>query len=946
MSKPSAPKKFMPAGWVVVGSIIAVAVGAASLRIPNGSATQPVAAATVQGPALSTSQRSRVRASLSALPLAFEANQGQTDAQVKYMARGNGYTVFLTANDTILALSSSSQPANSQVIGKRGLLQENTAPKEAAKRQTAAIHLHLIGRNTQAKMAAASPLPGHANYFIGNDRSQWHANVAQYARVSYRDVYPGVNMAFYGLQTQLEFDFVVHPGATPSPIRLGFSGASRIATDDSGNLVLASAAGDVLLHKPIAYQEKDGSRQTVDARFVLKTNNEVAFELGNYDRSRELVIDPSVSYATYLGGTAEDDGYAVAVDASGNAYVTGQTKSTDFPSAKPLQASNGGGFDAFVTELSPTGTLLYSTYIGGSADDSGNAIAVDGAGDVFIAGGTGSSNFPTQGPLQSFKGVVDAYVLELNPTGSALTYSTFLGGTGSDVATGLAIDADGSAYIVGSTTSTDFPLQSPIQATLPGASSGFVTKLSAGGSAKVYSTYLGGSNADFAVAVALDSSKNAYVTGGTNSPDFPSTAGAFQVTCGTDNTCNGALYDAFVSVINSTGSGFVYSTFLGGELNDTGLGIAVDGTGNAYVTGFTSSSAHFPLKSALQGTFGGGTLDSFVTELNPTGTGLIYSTYLGGNGDDTAVAIVLDGSNNAYITGQTASTNFPVASPTQSANKGQNDAFVSEISAGGSSLLFSTYLGGSLNENTSAANGGGAIGAIAVDTAGANIYVTGNTTSTDFPTHSALQPAIGGGSGTDAFVAKYSQSGSVAGFTVANGALSATSGTAGASATSTVTVGSVNGFNSAVTLACSVAPVVAKGPTCSFNPSTPVTPPANSTVPATLTISTTAATALLGRPAGSRSSGIFYAWLLPIFGLTILSAGTRYGSSRPRKLFGLLVLGLMLTGFLLMPACGGSSSGGGGGSSGTPPGAYTITVTGTGGGATVTGSPALTFTVN
>jgi hypothetical protein len=698
------------------------------------------------------------------------------------------------------------------------------------------------------------------------------------------------------------------------------------------------------LHKPVAYQQKDGARQSVDARFVLQANNRVSFALGNYDHRRELVIDPSVSYATYLGGTAEDDGYAIAVDGSGNAYVTGETKSTNFPTANALHGSTAGGFDVFVTEISADGsTLVYSTYIGGSSDDSGNAIAVDGSGDAFVAGGTNSSNFPTQGAFQgSFGGVTDAFVLELNSTGSALTYSTFLGGTGSDVATGLAVDGDGSAYVAGSTTSTDFPKQNPIQSAIAGASNGFVTKVNASGNALAYSTYLGGGTGDFAVGIAVDSSKNAYVTGGTKNKTFPTTTGAFQTSCGSDGNCNGGLYDAFVTVINPSGSGFVYSTFLGGESNDEGLAIAVDSNGDAYVTGFTSSATKFPLQSPLQATFGGGTLptDAFVTEFNPAGSALVYSTYLGGNGDDNGVAIVVDSNKNAYITGQTGSTNFPTASPTQSANNGQNDAFVTEIGAGGSALLFSTYLGGALNEDTV---GGGSVGAIAVDSTGANIYVTGNTTSTDFPTVAPKQAANGGG--TDAFVAKYTQ-GTTAGFTIANGALSPTSGAAGVSATSTITVGSVNGFNSAVTLACAVAPVVSKGPTCAFsNPGASVTPPANGTVTATLTVSTTAASAMLDRPSNIGSSHILYAMLLPVFGVTLLGAGLGSAGTRRRKLFGFLMLGMVLTGLFLMPACS-SSGGGGGGNTGTPAGAYTITVTGSGGGATATGSPALTLTVN
>jgi hypothetical protein len=435
------------------------------------------------------------------------------------------------------------------------------------------------------------------------------------------------------------------------------------------------------------------------------------------------------------------------------------------------------------------------------------------------------------------------------------------------------------------------------------------------------------------------------VTGATQNANFP-TKNPFQPTCGTAANCNGGLSDAFVSVINAAGTSFVYSTFLGGSNADQGLGIAVDSSGDAYVTGLTQSNTDFPTKSgAIQPTFGGGVQDAFVTALNPTGTALLYSTYLGGSQADAGAGIAVDGNKNVYVTGQTGSSNFPLSSATQGTPGGGNDAFVTEINSSGSGYIFSTYLGGLLNEDSTASGASfSPVGAITVDSAGANIYVTGNTASANFPTTAGVkQPATGGG--TDAYVVRYTQ-GTAANFTVANGALSVTSGAPGVSATSTITVGSVNGFNSAVTLACTVAPVVSKGPTCSFSPSTPVTPPANSTVTATLTVATTAASAMLERPADRRSSGMFYAMLLPVFGITLLGAGMGSAGSRRRKLFGFLMLGLLLTGLLLMPACGGSNSGGGGGSTGTPAGAYTITVTGTSGGATVTGSPALTLTVN
>ena len=860
-----APKiMLMPAVWAIaiaVASIGMIVANSSHFRAQNVSGANDLAsrakdtqekqhpvAANSPAPALGAEQRGRVYASFDTLPLAFEANQGQTDPQVKYMARGNGYTVFLTGNETVFALSSSAQSASrarvagKHISGKYGVGATSVPVENKPEKETAAaIHMKLVGGNPRSEVVAAKELPGRSNYFIGNDPSKWQKGVKQYAAVSYHDVYPGVDLAFHGQQRQLEFDFIVAAGASTAPIRFDVTGATQITTDASGNLVLSSAAGDVLLHKPVAYQEKNNSRQPVDARFAVQANNTVSFELGSYDRRQELIIDPSVSYATYLGGLAEDDGYAIAVDSNGNAYVTGETKSTNFPTvAGAYSASLAGGFDVFVTKIAPGGaSLIYSTYVGGSSDDSGNAIAVDASGDAFVAGGTASSSdFPTTiGAYQTTfgGGSLDAFVFELSSSGGSLTYSTYLGGSGTDLAEGLALDASGNAYIVGSTYSTNFPTHGAIQGSINGGSNGFVTKLNSSGNALVYSTYLGGGTGDIAIAVAADSSGNAYVTGATQNSTFPTTAGAFQKTCGTAANCNGGLSDAFVSVINASGSAFVYSTFLGGSNADQGLGIAVDAAGDAYVTGQTQSNTDFPTKSAIQATFGGGTQDAFVTELNPAGSALVYSTYLGGSGNDSGAAIAVDSGMNAYVTGQTASTNFPTASPTQSANKGENDAFVTEISAGGTALVFSTYLGGSLNEDTSTSLGGSAVGAIAVDSDGAYIYVTGNTASTDFPTQSPDQ--LNNGGGTDAFVAKYAQT---------NFGIAATTPAPvnpGVSGTSTVTLSSINGFSSPVNLTCSVAGTGSSLPTCSAasfstNPVTPVSGGTNTT----LTIATTTST--------------------------------------------------------------------------------------------------------
>jgi hypothetical protein len=917
LSKPAAFR-----GWVSASCIVAMmAAGSLILYLGKRGTTTSVSAASSAFPSQPVAaQRSRIQASYAALPLAFEQNQGQTDPQVKYLARGNGYTLFLTANDAVFSLHS--RPSASEA-------------------SAAVVRMHVVGGNSLATVEGRSPMPGTSNYFIGNDPSKWHSSVARYSRVSYQNVYPGVNMAFHGAERDLEFDFVLAPGANPAPIGFQFSGNQGMKTDRDGNLVIASTAGDVLLHKPMAYQEENGARQPVDARFVL-ANNSVSFQLGNYDRSRELVIDPSVTYATYLGGLAEDEGLGIAFDSSGNAYVTGETASTNFPIIGSTVLR--GPFDAFVTKISPDGSsLVYSTYVGGSGTESGNGIAVDASGNAFVAGGTTSADFPASpGAFQTtLRGGENAFVFELNPSGSALTYSTYLGGSGAngDVALGVAaLVSSGSSfvYVVGSTSSADFPTStSPLQTCPSGPGNGFVTKLTpkgTGASDLVYSTCLalGGGSSDTAKAVAVDSSGNAYVTGATSSSSFVTIA-PFQPTCGTAANCNGGLSDAFVTVIKPDGSGYVYSTFLGGSGSDVGIGIAVDSSGSAYVTGSTTS-ADFPLKSALQGTFGGGTNDAFVTKFNSTGSALAYSTYLGGSGDDLAKGIAVDGGGNAYITGQTNSDNFKTVTPTQPTRKGGYDAFVSEFNAAGSQLTFSTYLGGTGDEDSS-----GNFGAIAVDSGGANIYVTGSTSSVDFPTTptGVHQPLPGGG--VDAFVAKFAQSPTGSTFTLAATTLSPASVSAGGSATSTVTVSSTNGFTGTVTLACAVSPAVTHAPTCSGS--------ASPGAPGTLTVSTTAASALLQHPNTGEPSRFFYAMFLPISGLSLLSFG--FSGPRRKKLLSGLFCGLTLVTLLLLPACGGGGGGGGGGSSGTPAGTYTLTVSGTATvGSQAGASPSLTLTVN
>ncbi len=677
-----------------------------------------------------------ISASYGQLPLSFEPNQGQTDSQVSFLSRGSGYALFLTPNEAVLNLQT---PAARTAAG--------VAASQAAAGDV--LQMQLIGANATPSVVGTDQLAGTSNYLIGNDPSQWHTDIPNFARVEENGIYPGVDLVYYGNQRQLEYDFTVAPGADAGVIRLAFQGADSMALDNEGNLVLHSAGGDVVEQAPVLYQEISDTRQAVAGHYVMEENGQVGFAVGTYDRTQPLVIDPTLSYSTYLGGEGIDAGESIAVDSAGDAYVTGITRSTDFPTANPLQPANGSGggqADAFVVKLNPAGSaLIYATYLGGSGFDKGSGIAVDSAGDAYVTGATESTDFPTKNPLQPANAPAgsgasnNAFVAKLNPDGSALIYSTYLGGSGGDDAgEGIALDTAGDAYVTGDTNSTDFPTKNPLQPTI-GRGGGFLAKLNADGSALVYSTYVGGS----ATAVAVDSAGDAYITGNTGSAAL-TTKNPLQPT-------DGGITNAFVSEYNADGSAPVYSSYLGGSDEDIGRGIAVDAAGDAYVTGQTDSG-DFPTKNPLQSALGNQEdvqiSDAFVAEIAAGGSALVYSTYLGGNQIDVAFGIAVDAAGDAYVIGTTYSSDFPTKDALQPTLAGaayeDADAFVAELGAGGSDLVYSTYLGGA---NYDAGSG------IAVDAAG-DAYVTGLTISSDFPTDNALQPTNAGGFNGNAFITK------------------------------------------------------------------------------------------------------------------------------------------------------------------------------------------------
>jgi hypothetical protein len=699
----------------------------------------------------------RVSENYGKLPLHFEANRGQTDKDVRFLSRGTGYSLYLTSGEAVLVLTKPNPDAKHDVRGT----QARPDPKAPVK--SVALRMSLVGAARQPLVSGLDELPGKANYFIGKDAAKWHTNVPTYAKVHYREIYPGIDLVYYGNQRQLEYDFVVAPGADPKKIALRFQGADKLEIDAEGDLVLHTAGGNIRQHKPIVYQEIDGTRQEIAGSYVRKGANRVGFHVATYDRSRPLIIDPLVlSYSTYLGGSFNDSVTSIAVDSAGNAYVTGIAQSTDFPTTPgSFQPTSGGTStfvtSTFVTKLNPAGSaLVYSTYL--SNDFFSAGIAIDADGNAYITG-SASADFPTtQGAFQpNFGGGTDAFLAKLNPAGSALVYSTYLGGTQFDGGSKIAVDAAGNAYVTGMTRSIDFPTANAFQPSYAGSSSSsdaFVAKVNPTGTVLVYSTYLGGAAFDEGTGIAVDMGGNAYVTGSTSSADFPTTAGAFQ-------PAFGGTRDTFVAKLTPAGS-LVYSTYLGGSAGEYGNAVAVDDEGNVYVAGSTQSRNFPTTAGAFQRAFSDGfdpicicvAADAFVTKLDPTGSNLVYSTYLGGNATDRAFGIAVDSARDVYVTGAAASANFPttVGAFQPSYRGGSFDAFVTKLDRTGSALVYSSYLGGSFQD--------AGLG-IAVDAA-RNVYVAGGTgfehpNSNDFPTTPGAFQRTPGGRLTrfNAFVAKF-----------------------------------------------------------------------------------------------------------------------------------------------------------------------------------------------
>lgn len=713
------PWEFFRAGWFGLLTILVVSPLASSQALTKASEVD----------------RKSIERYFDLLPLRFEPNQGQSSSDAKFLAEGRGFSALFRQNEADLLLTRRSGAED-------------------------VLRVTLPNTSKNAAISAETRLPGTVNYFNGNDPKKWQTALPTFKCLRYAGVYDGIDLVYYGSQGRLEFDFQLSPGTDPGPILMRFDGAENVRLDPNGNLIVTGKWGRISFQKPVIYQPTDnGGKEIVAGSFEIASKNTIGFSVGNYDRTRPLIIDPILNYSTYIGPFAEAT--SIAVDQNGEAYVLGLANK-NFPttpgSYQPVAATTTAAGGPFVAKFNATGTsLLYATYLTGNGLDYGDGLALDSNGDAFVVGTTSSTNFPiTQGALQTTNNASQTigFVTELNSTGSSLVYSTYLGGSTSTSVNRIALDTAGNAYLTGSTQDTNFPTtQGAYKTTAPtkanaGSSSAFISKLNSTGTALVYSTYLGGSQTDSAFAIAVDSAGEAFVGGNTTSNDFPVTAGAFQTVREVTNTQAG-----FVAKVNTSGSGLVYSTYLSGQSFDSLLAIAVDSSGNAYATGGTTSP-DFPITpGAFQSTIGYTSFDypqtnAFVSKLNGAGTSLLYSTFLGGSlslgvyadEGDAAHAISVDGQGYAYLTGAACTGDFPV---TIGAFEPQNldgeasaecTAFLTKMNpVPNAPLLYSTFLGGTGQQFPDDISAGDGAFGLALDQSG-NVYLAGYTGSVDFPT--------------------------------------------------------------------------------------------------------------------------------------------------------------------------------------------------------------------
>ena len=698
----------------------------------------------------------KIDRSFSRQPLAFERNVGQVDWEVQYLARGPGYQLFLTGTEAVMVLNSPAPgaipkaPEDWRSPSANG---DATVPKESPA-PAHVLRMRLVGANLSPSVRGDTELRGKVNYFIGNAPSLWRTNISTFAKLRYREVYPGTDLVYYGNEGGLEYDFVLAPGADPNQIAMEIDGAHQIELDTKGDLIAWVAGRPVRWQKPVVYQEFDGQRIEIAGDYRLNggsltcqadNSHQIGFELSAYDRSEPLVIDPVLVYSTYLGGVQGGEGATgVAADAEGNAFVVGYTYSPDFPVKNALQPTLAGSADVFVSKLSGSGELIFSTFLGGTGDDGSPSVAVDELGNCYVAGNTASTNFPSVRPIQTApRGKGDVFITELDQSGSAILFSTYFGGSEFDYAGAVAVDPSGYVYVAGETGSTNFPIKNALQPEHGPSRDGFVAKLSPQGSAIVYSTFYGGDGPEGITKVAADADGNAYIAGYTFSSDLP-TVNAFQ-----PFNYGGGWADFFFAKVNPTGSDLVFASYFGGADIELPPVVMALGQGELVVGGATTSQglatpgAFQPERSNCR--------DIIVSVFDAATGAQRAATFLPGSG---AGGLAVDAEGNICVAGITWASGCPFSpvippeeGPIQASVASQLDFQVAKLSADCSTMLFRTYLGGSQNDGT------GGSGALALDSEG-NLLVIGGTSSAEFPLKNPIQSTLAGGG--DAVIFKIS----------------------------------------------------------------------------------------------------------------------------------------------------------------------------------------------
>ena len=643
------------------------------------------------------------------MPITFTRNDGQWDFNVKYRAQARDMTLwFAEAGIYYHFINEDLSSSTENNDGQSG--------NPARKIEYDLIKAEFIGSNPCPEIYGESQIGYLCNYMIGDDPAQWHVDVPNFLTLRYDEVYPGISLTYYGsIDNYMEYDFEISPGADYTQIQIQYTGTKSLAINNEGDLEISTTWGKIIEKPPYVYQIDGGLKHPIESNFILYDENTVGFSIeGNLIAELPVTIDPYMIYSTYVGGNNLDTSFAIDIDNNGYAYIAGITYSTNFPTLDPYQTDQAN-YDAFVTKLDVTGSsLVYSTYLGGNDIDYASGIAVDDAGCAYITGETESTDFPLQNPYLTDQDHDDAFITKLNDAGNGLIYSTYFGGSGNDHGTDIDVDPNGNVYVTGITRSYSFfPLLNYYQGTLQGSQCLYAAKLNNTGSALVYSTYLGGSGYEWYSSIACDDDGYTYIVGNTASTNYP-TLNEYQTDQG-DN-------DAVITKIDINGSNLIFSTYLGssGWEGTRSKNIAIDKDKNVYVVGSTRGD-DFPTVNPYR--VYSGSHDMFVSKLDNSGSSLHYSTYLGGNSDfDVPFAIDVDSNGFAYVTGWTSSTDYPLVNPIQG-DGGLQDVFITKLDSSGSSLVYSTYLGGGATDQ----------GYDLVIGDRGDLYVTGVTSSTDFP---------------------------------------------------------------------------------------------------------------------------------------------------------------------------------------------------------------------